>query len=161
MKTNSKMKKTRKCSKCDRRKLNSQFVTARNRIFFVCKACTVKRQSQWAHKNPSSVAASHARSNMKRTAYKRIWARAHGKSMQSSRAKWLANNPEKRKAHNTLNNALRDGKIKRKPCEFPGCKVKSTAHHDDYSKPLKVRWLCWPHHKLQHRKYKHTTRKAA
>lgn len=24
------------------------------------------------------------------------------------------------------------------------------AHHDDYSKPLEVRWLCPSHHKLHH-----------
>lgn len=28
---------------------------------------------------------------------------------------------------------------------------KVQAHHDDYSKPLEVRWLCVPHHALHHK----------
>ncbi len=46
--------------------------------------------------------------------------------------------------------ALRTGRLKRMPCEVCG-ETKAQAHHDDYSKPLDVRWLCQKHH-LQHHK---------
>lgn len=36
---------------------------------------------------------------------------------------------------------LRRGKIKRCPCEVCGS-TDAQMHHDDYSKPLEVRWLC-------------------
>jgi len=39
----------------------------------------------------------------------------------------------------------RRGKITRKPCEVCGS-GDSQKHHDDYSKPLEVRWLCRAHH---------------
>ena len=58
-----------------------------------------------------------------------------------------------RRAHYAVNNALTRDKLKRKPCEVCGNK-KSQAHHDDYSKPLVVRWLCQVHHSEHHRKYK-------
>ena len=56
---------------------------------------------------------------------------------------WDVRNPEKKKAAQTLNNAVRDSKIVRQTvCEACGSEVNVEAHHDDYSKPLCVRWLC-------------------
>jgi len=52
-----------------------------------------------------------------------------------------ARNPEKNKAREAVNNAVRDGRLEKKPCEICG-EPRSQAHHDDYSKPLDVRWLC-------------------
>lgn len=60
--------------------------------------------------------------------------------------------PEKRIARVTVGNAIRDGKLEKKPCEVCGS-VKSEAHHEDYSKPLEVRWLCRQHHAEIHRIY--------
>ncbi|AXN57959.1 hypothetical protein [Acinetobacter phage ABPH49] len=57
--------------------------------------------------------------------------------------------PKKYKAHNAVNNALRDGRITKGPCEICGAE-KSVGHHDDYDKPLEVRWLCQGHHKQWH-----------
>lgn len=56
--------------------------------------------------------------------------------------------PEKALAHHKVNNAVRAGKIKRKPCEI--CGAKSEAHHPDYSKPFDVQWLCFKHHRELH-----------
>ncbi len=43
------------------------------------------------------------------------------------------------------------GRMVRGPCEvcseFP-----TDAHHDDYDKPLEVRWLCRTHHNAHHRR---------
>ncbi len=43
---------------------------------------------------------------------------------------------------------LKRGKVLRQPCEV--CKSKAEAHHEDYSKPLDVRWLCRTHHLSEH-----------
>ncbi len=59
-------------------------------------------------------------------------------------------NPEKTKAQKMLNNRLASGKIQRQPCEVCGTTKKVQAHHDDYSKPLAVRWLCRKHHREFH-----------
>lgn len=63
---------------------------------------------------------------------------------------WYSRNMEKKKAEWTVSNAIRDKKMMRQPCEVCG-KEKSQAHHDDYSKPLEVRWLCTKHHAEHHR----------
>lgn len=54
--------------------------------------------------------------------------------------------PEKIKARSAVAVALRKGVIQRQPCEFHPCSRTAQAHHDDYSKPLAVRWLCADHH---------------
>jgi hypothetical protein len=57
--------------------------------------------------------------------------------------------PNKYKAHTMVNNAIRDWKLFSQPCELCGC-LDSVGHHDDYLKPLKVRWLCQAHHAQWH-----------
>ena len=59
--------------------------------------------------------------------------------------------PNKRKAHHIVNNAIRSKKLFKEPCEICGSFYRPHAHHDDYSKPLEVRWLCDPHHRKLHR----------
>jgi len=63
---------------------------------------------------------------------------------------WRRENNGKYKAHYLLNNAVRDGRIKREPCEICGYE-KSHGHHEDYSKPLDVVWLCAVHHSAAHK----------
>ncbi len=61
------------------------------------------------------------------------------------------NRPKKR-AYNKMRNALKYGDIvKADACESCGAGGKLDGHHDDYSKPLEVRWLCRPCHKTWHR----------
>lgn len=57
--------------------------------------------------------------------------------------------PNKYRAHCLVNNNIRKGNILKECCEICG-NEKSVAHHDDYLKPLKVRWLCQAHHKQWH-----------
>jgi hypothetical protein len=45
--------------------------------------------------------------------------------------------------------AIREGALTRKTCEVCG-DPKSEGHHEDYSKPLDVVWLCRWHHTLAH-----------
>ena len=46
--------------------------------------------------------------------------------------------------------AMRTGRLVPQPCEECGAE-RVEAHHDDYSRPLDVRWLCRRHHSYQHR----------
>lgn len=57
--------------------------------------------------------------------------------------------PVKKRANAKVQSALRAGRLMRLPCEVCG-DPKTHAHHDDYSKPLDVRWLCRNHHMQEH-----------
>jgi hypothetical protein len=47
--------------------------------------------------------------------------------------------------------ALRIGLLVRQPCEVCGATKHIHGHHDDYDKPLEVRWLCAKHHAAWHK----------
>jgi hypothetical protein len=64
--------------------------------------------------------------------------------------RWRASNPEAYKAETAVGNALRDGKIIKGPCVVCGVTKRVHAHHEDYSKPLEVTWLCATHHHRLH-----------
>ena len=49
------------------------------------------------------------------------------------------------KANNAVSRAIRAGKLVKQPCIRCGG-LPAVAHHDDYSKPLDVIWLCRKHH---------------
>lgn len=55
----------------------------------------------------------------------------------------------KKRAQNVVNNEVRRGRLERQPCEVCG-NPRSHAHHDDYSQPLMIRWLCHTHHEEHH-----------
>lgn len=66
---------------------------------------------------------------------------------------------EKSRARGAVSHAIRTGRLERRPCEWvlPESEGKLTCgertvdgHHDDYARPLDVRWLCRRHHRLTH-----------
>ncbi len=63
--------------------------------------------------------------------------------------------PLKRASHVITGNAIRDGKLVRpSSCSECASTEKIEAHHDDYTKPLDVRWLC---RKCHYKWHKHNT----
>lgn len=66
---------------------------------------------------------------------------------------WQERNPEKVKAHTRVYDAIRRGKLIRpNTCKICSKFCKPEAHHEDYSKPLEILWLCKNCHAEKHRK---------
>jgi hypothetical protein len=71
--------------------------------------------------------------------------------------------PVKRAARIALGNAVRDGLVKKPPeCEVCAvCDDSLHGHHEDYSKPLEVIWVCTACHAFIHAYWRAAERMAA
>lgn len=72
------------------------------------------------------------------------------------------------RVHNLTEKAIRKGVLVPKPCEVCGFQGTGSdgrnlvqAHHDDYNKPLEVRWLCQKHHHEWHKENRAIPREDA
>jgi len=63
--------------------------------------------------------------------------------------RFKAKSPEKARAHKLVYYAKKAGKLIPGPCERCGA-ARAHAHHEDYSKPLEVRWICQLCHNRHH-----------
>lgn len=59
----------------------------------------------------------------------------------------------KQNARITLSYYVKIGRVIKLPCEICG-EIKVDGHHDDYGKPLEVKWLCRKHHADLHKELK-------
>lgn len=133
-----------------------------------CKECVRARVTAHRAANLDRVRAyDRKRDDLpRRTASRQsYWLRMQGtpelKAMRlKSNKRWLDKNFVARRAHVITGNAIRDGKLKRQPCEVCGF-FRAEAHHEDYYKPLEVQWLCREHHMVRHREINEERRRAA
>lgn len=54
-------------------------------------------------------------------------------------------------AHTKVSTERYSGRMPSQPCQVCGWEHDTVAHHDDYAKPLDVRWLCGGCHQEWHR----------
>ena len=91
----------------------------------------------------------------KEHAYYRDWYKRNGRNRADDYAEsileWQQEHPDRVRASRELQYAVQTGKvIKPLLCESCGREKKLSGHHEDYSKPLKVVWLCSSCHKSRH-----------
>jgi hypothetical protein len=127
------------CSTCKISQPLSNFqkcVTRKDGHQYRCRECqNALTRAAW-HKNGD-------KNRARNRAYKRTEA-----GLDSS-SRWSKSNREKRNAQKMVQVAVLSGKLVRKPCVK--CGDKAEGHHEDYSKPLDVVWLCQAHHAERHR----------
>ena len=142
------------CFKCGKRRGITQFYKhsqMEDGYLNKCKECakadsrdtynTNRRDSEWLLKE------------RRRQRDKEQKRRAEGKVKKYDRLeatrKWRQKNKLKQAAHNAVARALKNGILNKSPCEVCS-KKKVESHHEDYSKPLEVVWLCSKHHSARH-----------
>lgn len=133
------------CKKCNTEKQSSEFYSSDK----TCKECrrAAVKANRIAKSDYYKEYEKGRANNPKRVAARKAYAKTEAGKEARKRAqkRWLEKNPIKRAVHIITGNAIRDGALKKKPCEVCG-NVTVHAHHDDYAMPLKVRWLCEKHH---------------
>lgn len=93
----------------------------------------------------------HRRENDSVREYDRNRPRPEGWDLteQERQRRRRAQYPIKSYASQLVYRAIKKGQIMRQPCEECGSE-RADAHHDDYSKPYDVRFLCPLHHRRWH-----------
>lgn len=115
----------------------------------------IEYSAKWLKKHPEKVLEYRNRRKEKQATYYGQWYAQNGRKRTPKQLKsikiWQKENPEKVKACNLLNYAIQSGKlIKPELCQ--GCfeKRRLHGHHEDYSKPYDVIWVCASCHKNYH-----------
>lgn len=75
---------------------------------------------------------------------------ARRESCRRHASEWASRNKEKRVVHGIVGRAIKSGLLAPEPCETCLATSPIHAHHDDYAKPLEVRWLCASCHRRHH-----------
>lgn len=129
----------KRCFKCGAEKPLSEFYKHAKMAdghLGKCKACTKADVKLRRKENPAVQEYDRARGSRQREGY-----------LKEYREKY----PMKYAAHSAVNNAVRNGSLKNPHvCEECESTFAVEGHHDDYTKPLEVRWLCAVCHKRWH-----------
>jgi len=125
-----------KCSKCGKKFSEDKLIKKRSNIKssykrYICRKCNTNIAKKYRHSKEGKLKVKIAAQK----AYKKY--------------------PLKVKARTIVHRAINSGKIKKpKICSKCKKRKKLDAHHDDYSKPLNIKWLCRGCHADRHRKLK-------
>ena len=124
---------------------------------FICPPCNRATQKEWraARKTSGNPVISTRMPREYHAVYEKAYFQdPKNRARAANNQRRYRNDPNLRERHLarwTVNHAIASGKIIRGSCEICG-DDKTEAHHDDYSKPLEVRWLCKKHHQMFHAK---------
>lgn len=106
---------------------------------YICGKCDYERTKKWVGENRD-----------KKRLWNNLYSKRNPEKIKESTKRYRLNHPIKRKAHMLVQTAIRNGSLKRQGCSI--CGIKAHAHHEDYSKPLDILWLCHKHHMEHHHK---------
>lgn len=153
---------TKMCTACQQEKPLDDFPRNAKRPdgrYSMCKACKNQRGRERHASRPD-------RAPSKTPAARREWRRNNPDIVSAQRKRyrgryperlnaesrvWMRKNPEKHTAHSTLYAAVTAGKIARPDrCSICNRECKPDGHHEDYTRPLDVIWLCQRCHAQLH-----------
>ena len=138
------------CMKCCFSKHESEFYhhpKGKDGLFPYCKEC----HKAYARENSRLPKNMEARRIRDRKRFQRIKGTDKYKiSVRRRHYRWNHSNRDKIKCHNAVYHALKRGTLTRLPCQACGSTLQVEAHHEDYSKPLNVVWLCNSCHRHRH-----------
>ncbi len=139
---------TKRCSACGQRKTVEDFYAhpkTTDGLMAICKECHKVRVRANRAENLAYYQAFDRERGQLPERKAGVLARVpmFKSSHNSSTTAWSGRNPAARSAENVLNNAIRDGKVKKPDmCKCGKQAARINGFHHDVSKPLDVEWLC-------------------
>lgn len=123
-----------------------------------CKLCDNASTARWERQNQQRRIEKSKRWAARNRKYKaeklKEWEQRNPHLVAKKLRRQAERHPEKIRARQLLKDAVKTGKVvKPGTCEACGHEVerrKLHGHHEDYEKPLDVRWLCRPCHDAEH-----------
>ena len=137
------------CSKCGVKQKFSEFLwQRRDRINMTnssyCRTCR-KKQLREYHKKYWKLNSESIKARVKK------WRERTPHKYAESSDKYNKKYPERHAANRYIRYEIIRGRLKKKPCKKCGETHRVQAHHEDYSKPADIVWLCPKHHRARHR----------
>lgn len=150
------------CKECCKKYMRKYYLTNKDKLL-------IKGKEYRDSENGSAIIAKYVKSENGKAAISRSCKKYYGNNTESclkamkkysltdkgkeakkiANKKYYDNNPVKSRAQGALNRAVKNKQIIKTGCEICGSN-KVHGHHDDYLKPLEVRWLCSKHHREWH-----------
>lgn len=118
-------------------------------VMLMCRVCKSIKPMFGFHKRPDTKSGYHSICKYCKAIESSFRKKRSGKISKSrkliAKKRYRLKYPERERAQNLVNKAIRLGKLIRGPCMVCNNPV-SQGHHFDYMKPLDVIWLCQYHH---------------
>lgn len=143
------------CKYCDTDKPESFFKTHSRK----CVQCQTRKTNEWRGEHPDRYKHNRKVWLLKNAEHLKQYNRKRYHSGNYKRSPnvrltsrlWKMRNREKVRAKGRVEYAIKKGILTRpKVCSICGGGPYIIAHHDDYSKPLQVRWVCCSCHRRIH-----------
>jgi hypothetical protein len=117
------------CRRCNKEPITSEGAKHCDTCRRLCAKCGVQRKAQ-------------------RSSYCADCRNAYARAFRPKYADLSEEEKHKNRCRSYAHTYLKRGLIERKGCEV--CGQKAQMHHEDYNKPLRVRWFCARHHHYLH-----------
>jgi len=146
MKYQDQLEKNREYKKKNREILNQQA----KEYYYRNRERQLKKRAEYRAKNKEKISVKEALKRLsdddrfEKNRQKHLeWSKDNRDRLNEWQREWYKKNKEKRRAHVVLHRAINSSKIERpNNCSQCGKECKPDGHHEDYSKPLEVIWLC-------------------
>ena len=144
----------KKCRKCHR--IFQPVPNQLRRFDYICRSCVNAYRRDWAKERRKLGLPTGGECSKEwwQNYNRNYYSKPEVKARRAKLMREYRQDPAIRMKHEArwqTSKAIKSGRLKRQSCEVCGEK-RTQAHHEDYRKPLEVRWLCVNCHRIEHAK---------